>query len=321
MWLRRALLLPVSLACAAHAAAQVTAPALPEYTNDQRWGRLAALDLSAFVAEISLGKAKGMTADQIGEWLGEHYTTTWAGGLDARQLATSFRWNALSHPAAKVEMTTFTDSLVVMRSFATELAGFGPRREIRGVTLEEYRKIFAHVNRIIADYVGVALEQRYDGDWLVLTMRSKYTLPRADAALRWNRANTGIRYAQIDAIRIAKAAGKTPADAGAESAKVWASTWTTTDSPWRLFRGMTWNAMTDPNYVCELQTASATIVRARCNRPWVGLVRGWAALSGVSLEDFEAFMLAQEQGTASALGMSWNVQADGDYRIITVRRR
>lgn len=321
MWLRRALVLPVTLACAAHAAAQGTATALPEYTNDQRWGRLAALDLSSFVAEISLGKSKGMTADQIGEWLGEHYTTTWTGGLDARQLATSFRWNALSHPAAKVEMTTFTDSLVVMRSFATELAGFGPRREIRGVTLEEYRKIFAHINRIIADYVGVALEQRYDGDWLVLTMRNKYALPRADAAIRWNRASFIVRYVQIDAIRIAKAAGKTPNEAGTESAKVWAGTWTNIDTPWRLFRGMTWNAMTDPNYVCELQTANATMVRARCNRPWVATVRTNAERSGVSLEDFDAFMLAQEQGIASSLGMSWEARTDGEYRVITVRRR
>lgn len=321
MWLRRALFLSVTLACAARAAAQGAAPALPEYTNDQRWGRLAALDLSTVVTEISLGKAKGMTTDQIGEWLGEHYTQTWAGGLDARQLATSIRWNSLSHPQAKVEMTTFTDSLVVMRIFATEVAGFGPKREIRGVTLEEYRKIFAHSSRIIADYVGVALDQRYDGDWLVLTMRNKYALPRADETLRWNRANSIIRFVQIDAIRIAKAAGKTPAEAGTESSKVWADTWTATDTPWRLFRGMTWNAMTDPNYVCDLQTANATTVRARCNRPWAATVRTNAARTGVSLEDFEAFTLAQEQGIAMSLGMSWDVQNDGDYRVITVRRR
>ena len=322
MWLRRAFFLSVTLVGAARAAAQgAAAPALPEYTNDQRWGRQAALTLSTLVGEISLGKSKGMTADQIGEWLGEHFTQTWAGGLDVRQLATSFRYNTLSHPQAKVEMTTFTDSLVVMRVFATEVAEFGPKREIRGVTMDEYRKVFAHINRIIADYVGVALDQRYDGDWLVLTMRNKYALPRADETLRWTRANAIIRFVQIDAIRIAKAGGKTPAEAGAESGKVWADTWTNTDTPWRLFRGMTWNSITDPNYVCELQTANAMIVRARCNRPWLATVRANATRTGVSVEDFEAFTLGQEQGIATSLGMSWDVQNDGDYRVITVRRR
>jgi hypothetical protein len=236
-------------------------------------------------------------------------------------MATSWRLNALSHPQAKVEMTTFTDSLVVMRVFATEVAGFGPSRMMRGVSLDEYRKIFAHSSRIIAEHVGVALEQRYDGDWLVLTMRTKYALPRASESLRWSRAATIAKYAQIESVRLAKQGGKTAAVAGADFAKVWAGTWTTTDTPWRLFRGMTWNSMMDPNYVCDLQTANATMVRARCNRPWATLVRTNAERSGVSLEDFDAFMLAQEQGIATALGMSWEVQADGDYRVITVRRR
>ena len=321
MWSRRAVLLAAALACATRVAAQGTAPSLPQYTNDQRWERLAALDLSAFVTQISFAKEKGMTADEIGEWLGEYYTQTWVGGLDARQLATSFRLNAMSHPRARVEMTTFTDTLVVMRSFATDVADFGPDRQNRGVTIEEYRKVFEHVNRRIAEYVGVALEQRYDGDWLVFTMRNGYRLPQATAEQRWARAAFIAKVVEIDAIRIAKGSGKTARAAGTESGKMWAATWTTTDTPWRLFRSMTWNAMMDPNHVCELQSANATTVRARCNRPWVATVNANAALTGVTLEDYEAFALAQAQAVATALGMSWDEQAEGDYRLITVRRR
>jgi hypothetical protein len=302
-------------------AAQVTAPSLPEYTNDQRWGRLAYLELSGMVSEIALGKTKGMTVDEIGAWLGEFYTRGWVGGLDARQMATSFRLNNLSHPQARVEMTTFTDTLVVMRSFATDVADFGPDRQNLGVTIDEYRKVFAHVNRIIADHVGVALDQRYDGDWLVLTMRNGYRLPQAAAEQRWARAANSFKLATLDVIRGAKASGKTARDAGAESAKVWAGTWSAVDTPWRLFRSMTWNSMVDPNYVCDLESANATMVRARCNRPWVATVNAQAERTGVSLADYEAYMLASEQGVATAIGMTWEVRMDGDWRVITVRRK
>jgi hypothetical protein len=321
MWMRRMMVTAAILVGPAMAMAQGAAPAIPEYTNDQRWGRLAFLNLSAFVTEVALGKSRGMTVEDIGKWLGDYYTATWAGGLDARQFAISMRLNVMGHPASRVELPTFTDSLVVMRLNTPELADFGPDRRLRELTLDEYRTVLRHINQRIADHVGVALEQRYDGDWLVLTMRNRYQAPRASDELRWNRAAFLSKGTMQDVIRFAKAAGKTPLAAGTESGKTWAGTWTTTDTPWRLFRGMVWNAMTDPNLVCEVQSASASMVRGKCNRPWIVTVRANAERTGVSVEDYEAYMLGVEQAIATSLAMTWNVQVDGDYRVITVSRR
>ena len=301
--------------------AQAAAPAIPEYTNDQRWGRSAALALSQFVSEIDLGKSRGMSIDEIGQWLGEYYARSWAGGLDARNLAISFRWNSLSDPDSKVEFTTFTDTLVVMRINTAVLDDFGPDRRYRSVTLDEYRKIFEHVNRIIADQVGVKLEQRYDGDWVVFTMRNGYAPLRASDEVRWGRAAFVLRVVHIDVVRTGKTAGMTPREVGLASAKAWESTWTSTDTPWRLFRSLAWNNFTDPEYVCEVLAASPTQVRGRCNRPWLATVRANAQRSGVSVEDFEAYNLGIEQGIAASLGMTLDVVLEGDARVITVRRR
>lgn len=321
MWMRRMLLTAATLGGATLAMAQGAAPAIPEYTNDQRWGRLAFLNLSAFATEVALGKSRGMTVDEIGKWLGDYYTATWAGGLDARQFAISIRLNSMSHPASRVELPTFTDSLVVMRLNTPELADFGPDRRLRELTLDEHRTLLRHINQRIADHVGVALEQRYDGDWLVLTMRNRYQAPRASDELRWNRAAFVNKVFGVNVIFFAKAAGKTPLAAGTEAGKTWASTWTASDTPWRLFRGMVWNAMTDPNLVCEVQSASSSMVRGKCNRPWIATVQANAERTGVSVEDYEAYMLGTEQAVAASLGMSWNVQVDGDYRVITASRR
>lgn len=321
MWMRRMLVTAATLGGATIAMAQGAAPAIPEYTNDQRWGRMAFLELSNLAAQVALGKSKGMTIDEIGQWLGDHYCDGWAGGLDARQFAIAVRLNNMSHPASRVELPTFTDSLVVMRVNTPVLANFGPDRRYQQLTLDEYRTVFRHINQRIADYVGVDLQQRYDADWLVLTMRNRYQAPRASDNLRWNRAAFLNKTAGLDVIRFAKAAGRSAHDAGTESGKMWAGTWTGTDTPWRLFRGMAWNAMVDPEFVCEVQSASASMVRGRCNRPWLPQVRANAERTGVSVEDYEAYMLGLEQAVATALGMTWNVQLDGDYRVITVARR
>ena len=45
------------------------------------------------------------------------------------------------------------------------------------------------INQVTADFIGVKLEQRYEGDWLVLTMRNGSQAPHADAQLRWQRAD------------------------------------------------------------------------------------------------------------------------------------
>lgn len=301
--------------------AQAATSALPEYTNDQRWGRSSVLALGQLVSEIELGKARGMSVDEIGEWLGEYYARGWAPGLDARQLATSMRWNMLSDPDAKVEMRTFTDSLVVMRTNTPARDNFGPDGRYGRITWQEYQTVFEHINRMIAEHVGVQLAQRHDGDWVEFTMRTRYVPLKASDEIRWGRAAFVLRAVTIDVIRTGEAAGKSPREIGLATAKAWEDTWTVADTPWRLFRGIAYNNLTEPEYVCEVLSGSAMQVRARCNRPWLATVRANAQRSGVSVEDFEAYHLGLEQGLAASLGMTWDVALEGDARLITVRRK
>jgi len=294
---------------------------LPQYTDQQRWQRTATLSLSSMASLVALGKSRGMTIEEIGTWLGNFYRDGWTGGLDARQLAVSFRRNNLSHPAGKVEMVTYTDSLVVARYFDPNLAQIGPDDDYYGMSRGEYLQINRLVDRIIADWVGVSLEERQDGDWTVATMRNKYEAPRASTNLRWRRSAVLATDFLLSSVHAAKAAGKTPAQAGQADATLWKSTWSGVDTPWRLFRGMTWNNMLDPNLVCTVQSATATQVKARCNRPWLGTVRNLEATTKVTVAEFEAYWLAYEQGIADAIGMTWQVTLDGEDRLITVGRK
>jgi hypothetical protein len=301
--------------------AQVPNTGIPEYTDAQRWGRMASLNVSALISECELGKSRGMTIDEIGTWLGNYYAEGWAGGLDARGLAIGFRWNWMSDPRAKVEMTVFSDTLVVMRANMCYRDNFGPARRIRDITLDEINRIYEIINRIIADHVGVKLESRIESDWWVLTFRNGYGSIRSSDHVRWIRSGAVTRFITLDVIRTGKAAGKTPRETGLETAKAWADTWTNTDTPWRLLRGIAWNNYADPEFVCNILSASPVVVKAQSNRPWITAVRNNEKRSGVTVDEYEAYLLGIEQGIAASRGMTWEVILQGDDRIITVRKK
>lgn len=322
---RRRVAWMILAACSLGAPLQLTAQSanagLPEFTNDQRWARLGTIDLAWIASAVALGKAKGMTTGEIGDWLGQHFAKSWVGGLDARQLALSFRWNQLSHPQGKVEFVQFTDTLVVARYNTPALAAFGADREFNGMSLDDFQVILMRVNSVIAEHVGVALDQRLDDDWFVATMRNRYKSPEASPELRWGRAMLWGKLYMIESVRLAKASGKSAMEAGREVGRLYADTWTTVDTPWRLYRAWAWNGMADPNYICEVQAASPAMVKARCNRPWVATVRENAQRTKVTIEDADAYQLGMEQAVAEHLGMSWEVQMEGGLRVITVQRR
>ena len=117
------------------------------------------------------------------------------------------------------------------------------------------------------------------------------------------------------------AGGKTARQVGLDDAKLYASSWDGNDSPWRLFRGIAWNMISNHNQICEVIANSATEVRGRCNRPWAATVRANVERFKVTEDDFEAAGLGFQQGIAEHLGMTWTMTRDGDWQVITVRRR
>lgn len=304
--------------------AQQRAPvplALPTFTDEARWQRSADFNINWMAPFVMLGKAKGMTIDEIGTWWGEFWTRSWSGGLDARGAMYYLIRNHLNHPGGKVEIVSGEDSLVVARFNEPAIAVFGPDQMLWGITLAEYRRMVWIGNQVTADFVGVKLEQRYDGDWLVLTMRNGVQAPHADAQLRWQRANFLATLQSIQRLGEQMAAGKTPRQVGLDDAKLYGSGWEANDTPSRLFRGMAWNMITNPNQVCEVISSTATEVRGRCNRPWAATVRANVERFKVTEEDYEANILGFQQGIAEHLGMIWTVTRDGNWQMITVRRR
>lgn len=319
---RRAMTMMAMVACAAMpVGAQQAAPALPEYTDQQRWNRLGFVDAAWTSSVIAIGKREGHSLDQIGDQIADYFTLGWLGGLDARGLFLGLRQNHLAYANGRVEVSTLSDSLVVARFNTPVLGSFGADRDFYGVTVADWQQVNLRMFHRVADYGGVDLASRMEGDWMVLTMRSRFEVPRMSMQLRAERGGFVSRAITVDLIRNAKARGQSATAAGLETAKTWASGWTANDTPWRLFRGMTWNQMIDPDYQCQILTGSAEMVRARCNRPWTASVRGWATQSGVSPEEYDAYQLGLEQGIATSLGMTWEVQVDGNDRLITVKRK
>jgi len=318
---RMLVLLVVVLCGVTRGGAQQAPPQLPEYTDPQRWNRLAFIDAAWISTVIAIGKQEGHTLDQIGDQIAEFHTQGWLGGADARWFFVSLRQNHLAYPNGRVEVTSLTDSVVVARFNTPFLGTFGLDRDFYGVTIADWQTVNLRVFHRLAEYGGLDLTSRMDGDWMVLTMRSRFEAPRQSMRLRADRAGFVARAITVDVIRNGKARGQTALAAGLESAKTWASGWTANDTPWRLFRTVTWNMMIDPDYHCQILTGSAEMVRARCSRPWVASVRAWAPQSGVSPEEFDAYQLGLEQGIATSLGMTWEVQLEGNDRLITVRRK
>ena len=89
--------------------------AVPTLTTEARWQRSADFNLNWMAPFVTLGKAKGMTIDEIGTWWGEFWTQSWSGGLDARATMNFFIRNHLNHPDGKVEIVSGEDSLVIVR--------------------------------------------------------------------------------------------------------------------------------------------------------------------------------------------------------------
>jgi len=294
---------------------------IPDLTTEARWERSGSFNVNWMAPFISLGKAKGMTIDEIGAWLGEFWTRSWAGGLDARATMYWFIRNHLNHPAGKVAIISGEDSLVIVRFNEPAADQFGPDQHLFGITLPEYRRVIWLVNEATAEFIGVQLEQRYESDWLVLTMRNGSLPPHADPQLRWQRANFLATLTYLQRLGEQMAAGKTPRQVGLDDAKLFGASWTGNDTPWRLFRAMAWNMISDHNQVCEVISHSAIEVRGRCNRPYAEVVRANVERLKVTEEDYEAAALGFQQGIAEYLGMTWNVTREGDWRMITVRRR
>ncbi|MBT8395583.1 MAG: hypothetical protein HKO65_01850 [Gemmatimonadetes bacterium] len=293
---------------------------LPEFTMEERWERMAFLLVGWEVAIISMGEQHGMTPEEVGHWVGKYFSQGWLGGREAVQLLTAMNRNHMAFPGATSEVVSSTPTSLVARFNRPGDSQMGAGGVTMGVSTEDLNTMLVALNQTIADWNGVALEVETDGDHDVLTMETLYGPIQASNDLRWNRGNylSWLTWLQLMGMKLES--GMTAREVGEADAALYASTWSAR-TPWQLFRGMHWNAMTDPNYSCEVVSAGPDEVRARCPIQYEAVVTNAGVQFNVTPEAVTEANQAFAEGVAEYLGMRWVETVEDGVRVITVTRR
>jgi hypothetical protein len=294
---------------------------LPEYTEEERWERLGELTVGWQAALVALGEAKGMTAEETGKWVGKFFSRSWLSGGEASWY---FRWaygrNFMAMPGASVEVLATTPTSVTGRVNRPEDAALGPGNRLMGVPGKKINAMLNAIDATVADWVGVGLERESDGEYDILTLETQYGPIRADDDIRWARNSylSWLTWLQYMSLRMES--GMTAEEIGVADAELYGPGWGAR-TPWALFRGMTWNLMSDPNADCEVLSASPDEVRARCLEHYRDLVIQNEERFGVTPEDVFESGRAFAMGVADLLGMQWAEVLEDGYRVITVTRQ
>ena len=156
-----------------------------------------------------------------------------------------------------------------------------------------------------------------------IAQESEFELATYSPERRWNRSAQLLIAVQMADIMEKKAEGKTAEQIGRMSFEAYGPPqgWTGSDTPWKLFRGMYYNWMSNPEQRCELLEASDAEVVARCNRPWAGFIDERGPAYGVSVGEYETVGLVFCQGIAEYHGLEWIQERNGNDFRITVRKK
>jgi hypothetical protein len=144
-----------------------------KFTDQQRWNRAASQFTVMTIALINLGKSKGMSTDEVGTWLGNLFAPGWPTGLTPQQFFQAANRNWMLYPDAIIEVVKATDGEVTYRQSRPYARYFGDNQVSFGVTLAEFERVFELTFKVIAEHVGLAVEQNVDGPWWVVTLRKK----------------------------------------------------------------------------------------------------------------------------------------------------
>jgi len=173
------------------------------------------------------------------------------------------------------------------------------------------------LNRTLAEWVGVTLEHRADGEWDVLTFTTKYGPIQASDHLRWGRQSYLSMLTWLQFMSLQKKQGLSARQIGEADAKLYGPGWTAR-TPRQLFRGMAWNWMSDMNTECEVLSASPTEVRGRCPMPYREMILNNQEQTGVTPEEVFESGRAFAIGVADQLGMRWEESMVNGFREIRV---
>jgi len=305
-----------------------TAPAiaqdaeLREYTTEQRWRRQGRLLVDLYSAVVALGEANDMTAEEVGSWIGEFYVERgWMTGMDADGFTRWLHRNVTSMTGAEAEVVGSDPDSITVRFNRPVESRMGAGDQNLGVSAGEIGAMLRAIDEAIAEGVGIGLEREIAEDHDVLTITSLYgQFDVANNDIRWARAGFFNWLNWLQFMSAQKASGKTAREIGEADAALHAPGWSGSRTPWQLLRGMIWNEMSNPNAECEVLSASADEVRARCRQYWIGVVEANEESFGVTPEDVYESGRAFRQGVAEYLGMKWSQEIVDGWVVMTVSR-
>jgi len=311
----------LALTCAGPIAAQQSDLELPEYTTEQRWQRLAGEAVWWQAAMLEFGKQHDMTPEEIGTWVGEYFSEGWLSGQEAAPFAVALNRNHMSWPGASSEVLSSTPTTAQVRFNRPWEDVVGPDRQLGGVAASEFQTMFRALNLTLADWVGIEMTWDEQEDYSVLSLRTEYGPIEASNDIRWARGAylSWLNFFQVLELRMQS--GMTAREVGLADGELYGPGWNA-PTPWRLFRGMLWNQLGDPNTDCEVLSASPTEVRARCSITYTGQrVSQSAGYFDVTLEDVLESGQAFAESVAEQLGMRWEESWDDEYRTIRITIR
>lgn len=143
-------------------------------TPEQKWARAMYIGDFAWISLVQLGNGWGMTAQEVGDWLGEFAAPSW-GAPEPRSPQSFVRGMLMNYSlwdGFQFEILSETDTEVHGRMNIPYAGRFGESGEMEGVTLDEFIQFWTHAYEGTAERVGLDLEHRVNGEWIEFTVRT-----------------------------------------------------------------------------------------------------------------------------------------------------
>jgi hypothetical protein len=140
---------------------------LPQYTAEQRWQRLGYEMAGWQAAMVALGESQGMTAEEVGAWVGDFFSSSWLSGAEASQLTVGMNRNFMAMPDATVEVLETTPTSVKARFNHPIDPYLGPGGRIMGVDGDDIATMLRAVDDAIAEWTST-------GRWRRATTSSRW---------------------------------------------------------------------------------------------------------------------------------------------------
>jgi hypothetical protein len=171
--------------------------AVPAYTDQQRLDRATLLTVSFIIAGIAQTKSRGERAEDYGGFVGDFFAPSWGppNTGHAVRMARRVLFNLAGFAGSDAQIVSASDTSATLRYRRFHTRQFGPQREIRGVTLDEYDRAASVIYERIASHLGLRYERRIDGEWDVVTIRGR----GGAAVVDFPRATYTVTLSQQDA--------------------------------------------------------------------------------------------------------------------------